>query len=165
MKATQHILTNLTRLKPADGEMRRLILDGYARSALFRELVDELQRSNAIVVIQFGQCAKGRFRSCVTNVDGDGRQRHVRVKINTRTTDDRLVATIAHELQHAVEILRDPAVTDARSALGLYRQIGKGRCQEGLSDECETETALRIESRVLQELHEAQDVRVPRVNR
>ena len=61
----------LTRVKPADPEMRRLVLDGYARSATFSALVDELQTSNALVVIQFGSCANGRVRSCVSNVDGD----------------------------------------------------------------------------------------------
>jgi hypothetical protein len=142
----------LIRLKPADPEMRRLITEGYSRSASFRSLVDEIHRSNAVVVVQFGLCANGRFRSCVTNVDGDERQRHVRVKINTRTTDDRLIATIAHELHHVVEILREPGVMSADKALDLYRRIGSGKCHEGLSEACETEAALAIEQLVQQEL-------------
>jgi hypothetical protein len=140
------------RLKPADPEIRRLITDGYDRSASFRTLANEIQRSNAVVIIQFGQCANGRFRSCVTNVDGDGRQRNIRVKVNTRTTDDRLIATIAHELSHVVEILRDPGVVDAESALNLYRRIGTGKCREGLSEACETDAARAIEARVLDEI-------------
>ena len=39
-------------------------------SATFRTIVDELQRSHAIVVVQFGLCANGRFRSCVVGVKG-----------------------------------------------------------------------------------------------
>jgi hypothetical protein len=142
----------LIRVKPADPEMRRLISDGYARSASFSSLVDEIHRSNAIVVVQFGQCANGRFRSCVTNVDGDERQRHVRVKINTQTTDDRLIATIAHELHHVVEILREPDVTSPDTTLALYRRIGSGKCHEGLSEACETDAALALEARVQEEL-------------
>ena len=142
----------LTRLKPADAEMRRLIIDGHERSAAFRDLVSEVQRSNAIVVVQFGLCANGRIRSCVSNVDGDANRRHVRIKVNTNTTDDRLVATIAHELQHAVEILRDPETVDVRSTLQLYRRIGTLDCRDGLTDKCETEAALHIEARVNDEL-------------
>jgi hypothetical protein len=142
----------LIRVKPADPEMRRLISEGYSRSASFRSLVDEIHRSNAVVVVQFGLCANGRFRSCVTNVDGDARQRHVRVKVNTRTTGDRLIATIAHELQHVVEILREPDVTGPDSALALYRRIGSGKCHEGLSEACETDAALALERQVQQEL-------------
>jgi len=142
----------LTRLKPADPEMRRLIFDGHARSATFRDLVDEVQRSNAIVVVQFGLCANGRIRSCVSNVDGDATRRHIRIKVNTKTTDDRLIATIAHELQHAVEILSDPGTVDAHSTLLLYRRIGTMECRNGLTDRCETEAALQIESLVNREL-------------
>jgi hypothetical protein len=148
----------LIRLKPADPEMRRLITDGYSRSASFRNLVDEIHRSNAVVVVQFGLCANGRFRSCVTNIEGDERQRHVRIKVNTRTTDDRLIATIAHELQHAVEMLRDPDVTNRDTALALYRRIGSGNCFAGLSDTCETDAALALEERVQHELQ----IRAPR---
>ena len=83
----------LVRVKPADPEIRRLMADGYGRSATFRSLVDRIHQSAAMVVVQFGLCANGRFRSCVTNVDGDSRMRHIRIKVNTRTTDDRLIAT------------------------------------------------------------------------
>src|SRR5262245_39755290 len=143
------------RLKPADPEMRRLIVDGYGRSETFRSVADEIQQSNAVVIIQFGQCGNGRFRSCVTNVDGDGRQRNVRVKINTRTTDDRLIATIAHELSHVVEILRESGAVNADSVLSLYRRIGNGKCRDGLSEACETNGALAAEARVLDEVGRA----------
>ena len=142
----------LNRLKPADAEMRRLILDGHARSMAFRDLVDEIQRSNAIVVVQLGLCANGRIRSCVANVEGTLERRHIRIKVNTRTTDDRLIATIAHELQHAVEILREPDVIDVASTLDLYRRIGTRDCRIGWTDRCETEAALQVEARVNEEL-------------
>lgn len=143
----------LIRLKPANAEMRRLVIDGHQKSATFRSLVDEIHRSNAVVAVQFGLCANGRYRSCVSHVEGDDRQRHVRVKIQARGTEDRLIATIAHELQHVVEILREPGVTNAERALALYRRIGLGKCREGLSEACETEEARAIEARVLEEFH------------
>jgi hypothetical protein len=142
----------LTRLKPADAEMRRLILEGHARSAVFRGLVDEIQRSNAVVVVQFGFCANGRIRSRISNVDGDLQRRHIRIKLNTKATDDRLIATIAHELQHAVEIVREPDTVDVATTLLLYRRIGTQDCQSGLTDKCETETAIEIEALVNREL-------------
>jgi hypothetical protein len=142
----------LVRIKPADAEMRRLVLSGHARSATFRALMDEIHQTNVVVVIQFGQCAKGRIRSCVSHVEGDSRQRHIRIKVNTRTTDDRLIATIAHELHHALEIAREPDVTSSELTLALYRRIGMGRCREGLDEKCETEAALQSEHRVNDEL-------------
>ena len=157
--AAQHVPSRLTRVRGADPEMRRLVLDGDTRSATFSALVDEVQRSNAIVVIQFGLCANGRIRSCVANVDGDARQRHIRIKVNARTTEDRLIATIAHELQHAAEITREPGAFNSEQALALYRRIATGKCREGLSDACETDAALRVEALVNDELHRAASVR------
>lgn len=149
----------LVRVKPVDTEMRRLVTDGYQRSATFRALIAEIHQTNVIVAIQFGLCANGRVRSCVTNVDGDERQRHVRIKVNTRTTDDRLIATVAHELQHALEIAREPQVWNAQQALALYRRIGIGKCREGLSERCETQAALEIERSVNDELAQAKSLR------
>ena len=142
----------LVRVKPADAEIRRLVSEGHRRSATFRALMKELHESNLIVTIQYGACANGRIRSCVSDVQSDGRQRFVRVKVDSRTTDDRLIATIAHELQHAVEIARDPSVSTPEEALALYRKIALGACRQGTSDKCETQAALDIESRVNDEL-------------
>jgi predicted solute-binding protein len=150
--AVVDVAPRLVRVKPADAELRRLVLSGHARSATFRALMDEIHHTNVVVVIQFGLCAKGRVRSCVSHVEGDSRQRHIAVKVNTRTTDDRLIATIAHELHHALEIAREPDVTNSAQALALYRRIAIGRCGEGLDERCETEAALQIEARVNEEL-------------
>jgi hypothetical protein len=142
----------LVRVKPADAEMRRLVTSGYQRSATFRALVIEIHQTNVMVAVQFGVCGNGRIRSCVSHVAGDGRQRHIRIKVNTRTTDDRLIATLAHELQHALEIARRAEVTNSEQALALYRIIGLDKCRQGLSDECETAAALRVENQVNTEL-------------
>jgi hypothetical protein len=85
-------------------------------------------------------------------VAGDERQRHIRIKVDTRTTDDRLIATIAHELQHALEIAQRPEVTNSQQVLALYRTIGIGKCRQGLSELCETEAALQVETLVNTEL-------------
>src|SRR5262245_38048426 len=92
-----------TRVRAADDTFRALIREGDARSAAFREMIDELERSNAIVMVQYGLCAKGQIRSCVGFVGGDAAHRHIRIFISPRTTNDRLIATIAHELHHAIE--------------------------------------------------------------
>ncbi len=143
----------LTRVRGADETMRSLIRDGDARSDTFRAIVDELQRSNAVVMVQFGLCAKGLVRSCVSHVEGNESQRHIRILVNTRTTNERLIATIAHELHHALEIVREPQVTSGELVMALYRRIAKGACGKGLDERCETEAALVAEATVLEELN------------
>jgi hypothetical protein len=144
-----------TRVRAPDPELRRVIAEGADRSPTFLALASELQRSTAIVQVQFGRCPRGNFRSCVSSVEGDARQRHIRVFVDTRTSQDRLIATIAHELQHAVEIVRSPDAIDAERTLALYRRIAIGKCREGLSDSCETAEAQAVEAAVLEELHRA----------
>ena len=148
-----------TRVRGADAEMYRLIREADELSPTFRGLIDEIQRSDAIVMVQFGLCASGQIRSCVSNVTGDDRQRHIRILVNTRTTGDRLLATIAHELQHAVEIVREPQARNADAALAAVRRIAVGKCKQGLSDVCETAAAQQVEATVLQELYAARSQR------
>jgi hypothetical protein len=142
-----------TRVRAANPDIRRVIREAHDRSVTFRALVDEIQQSNAIVVMQFGLCAKGRIRSCLVSVEGDARRRHIRIILDMRPPDYRFMATIAHELHHALEIVREPDVIDGASALRLYRRIATGDCNRGLSETCETEAALGLEKQVLDELH------------
>ena len=79
-------------------------------------------------------------------------ERHIRILVDTRTSHNALIATVAHELQHAVEIAEHPEVTDASGVLKLYRRIAFGRCHVGSSEECETKRALDTEKSVLVEL-------------
>jgi hypothetical protein len=146
---------SFTRVRAPETFMIELVREGYERSPAFRELVDTLQRSNVIVVVEPGLCAGGRIRSCVVAVAGSARDRQIRIKIDTHASHDRLIATIAHELQHAVEIAERTDVFDGAAALKLYRNIGLGRCRDGLSDECETARALATEKEVLTELSKA----------
>ena len=143
---------NFTRVRAADETFRALIREGDARSATFRAIVDEIQASNAVVMVQFGLCANGRFRSCVSHIGGSATTRTIRILIKPQTTENRLIATIAHELHHALEIIRQPEITTPEQVRALYKRIGKDECAKGRSDRCETEAALAVEKRVLNEL-------------
>jgi len=142
-----------TRVRSTERFMIALIREGYDRSRAFHHLVDVLQQSNVIVFVQPASCAGGRIRSCLVSVTGSQRERHIRINVDTHTSHEWLIATVAHELQHAVEIAEHPEVFDASATLKLYRQIAFGRCREGLSEECETTRALATERQVLEELY------------
>ena len=141
----------VTRVKGLGEEFSSLIREGDRRSETFRAMVDEIQASNAVVMIQFGLCANGQFRSCVSHVGGTGGTRTIRILINPKLTTDRVIAMIAHELQHAVEIIRSGAA-NPDEVMALYRRIAVGECAKGRSDRCETEAALAVEKQVLDEL-------------
>src|SRR5712675_30522 len=106
-----------TRVRSTERFMIALIREGYDRSPTFRELVDTLQQSNIIVLVQPAVCAGGRIRSCLTSVNGSSTERHIRISVDTRTSHNALIATMAHELQHAVEIAEHPEVINASGVL------------------------------------------------
>lgn len=150
---SDHASLRFTRVRSSEPYINELIHEGYARSAAFRGLVDVLQHSNVVVSIHPLACAGGRIRSCLVAVEGSSRERHIWIKVDPQhTIKDRLIATIAHELQHAVEIAERPDVFDASSMLQLYRRISIGECGRGVSEECETVRALDTEKRVIEEL-------------
>ena len=153
---------SFTHVRSTVAYMRTLIRDGYNRSPTFQDLVETLQRTNVIVLVQPGLCAGGRIRSCLVSVAGSVSERHIRIKVDPQhTIRDRLVATIAHELQHAVEIAEHVDVIDSDGVLRLYRRLSMDRCRQGLSEECETERAQATEQKVLKELA-APPFRLPR---
>jgi hypothetical protein len=132
--------------------MMRLIQLGDTRSETFRTLVDDIQQSNGIVVVEFGLCRDGRIRSCLVHLEGNAVARNVRILVDTRIREDRRVATIAHELHHAMELLRDTTVVNAAGVMRFYFGRAMGNCGRGVADVCETEGALATEARVLDEL-------------
>ncbi|HEX4915220.1 MAG TPA: hypothetical protein VFV51_14745, partial [Vicinamibacterales bacterium] len=44
---------------------------------------------------------------------------------NTEQSSDAMIATLAHELHHALEVGGDESVIDQRSLAGLYKRIGR----------------------------------------
>jgi hypothetical protein len=142
-----------TRVRSDDRYVIGLIRRGYDQSPTFRELVDALQRTNVIVLVQPGLCAGGRIRSCLIAVAGSDRDRHIRIRLDPRhTVENGLIAAAAHELTHAVEVAERADVVDGAGLTALYRRIAIGRCGQGLSEECETTRALTTERTVYLEL-------------
>ena len=65
---------------------------------------------------------------------------------------DNVIATIAHELQHAVEVIRDPGVNDARTMGELFRRIGTISVRSAAGITYETDDARAVGEQVLRDL-------------
>lgn len=139
------------RVKATQEAVTELLAAGYERSPSFRALVARIEQSDAIVLVQLGACRRGHGRSCVVSVAGGPTGRHIRIKVNPHTTRLRLIATIGHELYHAVEIIQEPSVRDAESARNLFRRLGWESFSR--AGRFETRAALETEKRILKELY------------
>jgi hypothetical protein len=54
-----------------------------------------------------------------------GDYRYLRASISKDLTTNQMIATLAHELQHAVEVIEDESVIDEASLVSVYRRIGR----------------------------------------
>ena len=124
---------------------------GLEESPRFRALLDELEASDVIVhvvatpMLPFGVTGTMRFVAQL------GHTRYVRIDLATLASPDARVATLAHELQHAIEVARS-TVGSQVAVRELYRTIGEkvpGR------ESFETEAARQAGADVWAELRSA----------
>ncbi len=121
--------TGAPRVRPNDTRIATMLLEGLRRSPSLAALVDRVEASDVIVYLELQPAIERRLAGCVTWVTSAGRYRYLRASINPELPPDALIAAIGHELQHVVEIIDSPAVTDPSSLLALYQRIGSGGSQ------------------------------------
>src|SRR5690242_4621969 len=113
------------RLRPQDDRLEKVLKEGAARSTTFKALVDRIEASNVIVYIALNPQMKSSLSGMLTWMTRSGQYRYVRASISTDLTSNQMIATLAHELQHAVEVIDDETVVDEKSLVALYRRIGR----------------------------------------
>jgi predicted transcriptional regulator len=116
-----------TNLRTQDERLTQLVRAGMARSSTLRALVDRIEASRVIVYVAINPLMKPNLSGMLTWMTQAGGYRYLRASISNDLTQDQMIATIAHELQHAVEVIEDEAVHDENSLVALYRRIGQQR--------------------------------------
>ena len=106
-----------------DGGPRAIVLRTDARPTV-RELIDRVEDSNVIVYVGVSPLLKSTLAGRVTWMTQAGDYRYLRITVSTDLTFDQAIASLAHELQHVVEVIDDPGVVDERTLVALYKRIG-----------------------------------------
>jgi hypothetical protein len=92
------------------------------QSQTFKFLTDTVKASDGIVYIEPGVCRRG-VAACLTDVTIAGDKRILWVRVDARRADIDLIASIGHELRHAVEVLGNPTIrTNAAMYLFYVRE-------------------------------------------
>lgn len=113
------------RLRPQDSRLELALKEGAKRSATFKALVDRIEASNVIVYVALNPGMKANLSGMLTWMTRAGDYRYLRASIATDLPFDQMIATVAHELQHAVEVIEDDTVVDEKSLTALYKRIGR----------------------------------------
>jgi len=145
-------------VRSSEPRIQALIKTGHERSVTFRSLLDALNASDVIVYIE-SHVARESRQTVRENLDAyllhqvasQGGYRYLRIALGARGSQRRLIAILAHELQHAIEVAQAPEVRDSEgiermfSALALTFGCGGTTCYE-------TQAAKDVERVVLKEL-------------
>jgi hypothetical protein len=126
------------------------IINTAAQSETFRRLVDQINHTDGMVYVVEGDCGSGVRACLLLTMTMMGVHRVLRVLVDRRAADRDLMASIGHELQHAIEVLSYPSVRSSSQMILLYRRI---------CDVCgpffETNAAVRVGNAVRDELPES----------
>jgi len=135
------------RVRSSNPAIAALLSEASSRSATFRGLVGNIEGTDGIVYVEQGRCRHG-VRACLSlSITPAGSFRILRVLIDMATDVFELMATIGHELRHALEILAEPSVRTAEQAYMFYaREAATSR------DVFETRAAIQAGFAVEQEL-------------
>jgi hypothetical protein len=146
--------TGEVRLRPQDARLEKVLEEGVARSKTFKALVDRIEASNVIVYIALNPIMKSSLSGMLTWMTRAGDHRYLRASISPDLSPEQMIATLAHELQHAVEVIEDESVIDEKSLVALYRRIGH-QISSATPTRWETTAAQQAGFRVRRELGSA----------
>ena len=103
------------------------------RSETLRASLDHLDRSDLIVYLAEGSCPNPQSIACLSMIGRNAAKRFVRITFVMQahgsrtilaTFTDHLLAQMAHELQHAIEVADDPVVVDGATLGAAYQRWG-----------------------------------------
>jgi hypothetical protein len=135
------------RIRPQSNLLADAIESGVQRSATFRSIVERLERSDVIVHLTCSRFPSGLIAGRTLLASATPTVRYIRVQILCQQLEPELVAIVAHELQHVLEIASTPSVVDEDSLARLFKTIGFATCLAPVSERYETMAAIEIGAR------------------
>ena len=112
------------RIRPQNAYIAELLKTGRERSATLRSLAERIEAGNVIVYIAVNPLLKSSLSGALTWMTQAGDFRYVRASLSRDLSPDQMIATLAHELQHAAEVAEDASVTSEATLVAMYRRIG-----------------------------------------
>jgi hypothetical protein len=111
-------------LRPETADAAALVAELLTRSAIARGLAGELDRSNVLVYVRHRLFTSALLDGRIGLVQSTAPRRYLILELGCGRTRLEQLVTLGHELRHAVEIARAPAIVDAATLSTHYARIG-----------------------------------------
>lgn len=138
-------------IRPMDAAAEDALARGLAGSAAFRALVDGFAGARAVVHVVVGETRVFATTGATQFAASANGWTFLRIVLDERLRDDERTSVLAHELQHARELL-DGHVRSPQDVRRLYERIG--RPVASACDAFETAAAADTGARVWRELRD-----------
>src|SRR4051812_44001560 len=136
----------MPRVRSGHAYIRAMIEEAAQRSDTFRRLVKGIEATDGIVYVEQGACGHS-VRACLSlDVTTAAEYRILRVMVDARQPDWEVMASIGHELQHALEVLGNAALKTSAGVFLFYSRPG------GNNDSFETSEAVKAGNAVRNEV-------------
>lgn len=139
-------------MRSADQEVQALIHHGIVESPYFRSLVARLEATDVIVYVNRDANLPALVEGHMRFLGAAGGRRYVVVSLAFGRSELRTVATLGHELQHALEVAEHPDIVDAESMRHAYATFGDVTGTIGASDAYDTQAAIHAGQRIWYEV-------------
>lgn len=117
--------SKVSRVRSSSSTVLTALESGLKYSRILRELVDSIDATDGIVYVDEGRCGHSVRACLLLDVTQAGPHRVLRIRIDPRKARGcALVGVIAHELYHAIEVLRDPGVRSSHEMFSLFDRLG-----------------------------------------
>jgi hypothetical protein len=141
-------------IRASDDELVALLDEGVKRSPTFKGLVDRLAKSDVILYVRPDVTAKNNAMK-LTFLAAKGGYRYLVIRVGAGRSKDQQLATLGHEMQHAVIIADAASVVDSASLRREFERVGK-LTQPSVGDDFffESPVAEEVRRRILAEINQ-----------
>ena len=141
-----------SRVRTLDVRIATLFKSGLDRSSLLRDIVDKIDAGYTVVYIGLDPTMKKKGLAGRLTLSGSAwNYRYMRASINPDMPADQIIASIAHELHHVLEVIANPDVRSESDLRDLYKRIGRENRAMSAAG-WETEAAQQVGADVRREL-------------
>ncbi len=120
----------------------RLVTGAAQRSPTFAALLQQLQATDVVVFVATTTALAPRITGRTVLVNATSTVRYLQADVKANVPEHEIIITIAHELQHAIEIARSD-VRDERALAKLFDSIGE-RHARGFESDAAIDTGARV---------------------
>src|SRR5262245_22032521 len=128
-------------LRPETPGLRSLTNQAAARSPIVRALIDRLDHSSVIVYLRHRVFGPVTVDGQIGLLSASSTHRFLVIELACDRSELTQMATLAHELQHALEIAGEPSVVDIPTLVRFYTRVGSALQPMGVTMTFETQAA------------------------